>query len=397
MRSDPLSSPELRNDPAFFGIGTLFQRVRDAVIVGDAHTGRIVLWNDAATRIFGYRPDEALGMLLEELVPEQLKAQHRQGLLRYVSTGRGPLLDTREVVELQGCRQDGSAVWVELTLSPLEHEPAERRYVLAIVRDVTERRQAEELLREALAREAAVAHRLRELDEVKNVFLAAVAHDLRSPMTAVAGFTNLLLQRWEHFDETERTEVLTSIARTVERCDLLVADVLDVATLEAGELPIALEPFDLGDVIRRTVGDMQTAHPGACFQLDVPTLPRVHGDPQRTWQILLNLLDNAVKFSPPDEPIDVLARPSEQVVDVAVRDRGSGIPLEEQESMFDLFARGAAGSTARVKGTGLGLYLCRRLAEAQGGEIRVESEPGHGATFTFTLQRADTGAGQRPG
>src|SRR5215212_2583723 len=146
--------------PQDLGIGQLFERVRDAVIVADAHTGRIVLWNSAATEIFGYSVSEALEMNVEELVPERLRVQHRRGLARYRETGHGRYIDSRELLELPAVRKTGEAIRIEISLSPIEPTrdvgDEDRRYALAIVRDITERKRTEEALRKSEARFAAL-------------------------------------------------------------------------------------------------------------------------------------------------------------------------------------------------------------------------------------------------
>jgi PAS domain S-box-containing protein len=147
-------------DPAFrpqdLGIGHLFERVRDAVIVADVQTGRIVLWNPAATEIFGYSVSEALEMKVEELVPERLRERHRAGLARFCETGRGPYVDSRELLELPAMRNTGEEIRIEMSLSPIEPTrdigDEERRYALAVVRDITARKSTEEALRESEAR-----------------------------------------------------------------------------------------------------------------------------------------------------------------------------------------------------------------------------------------------------
>lgn len=137
--------------PQDLGIGKLFETVRDATIVAETSTGRIVLWNPAATEIFGYSPSESLdGLDGEALVPERLKERHRMGLSRYHDTGHGPYVDSRTVLDLLAVRKGGEETRVEMTLSPIESLPemgAEGRFVLALVRDVTERKRAEERLR----------------------------------------------------------------------------------------------------------------------------------------------------------------------------------------------------------------------------------------------------------
>ena len=148
MARDASRGLEVR--PQDLGIGKLFDNIRDAVIVAEAGTGRIVLWNRAATEVFGYSPEEALGLSVEEIVPERLRERHRAGLSRYRDTGHGPYIDSYTVLDLPAVRKGGEEIGIELTLSPIEPQPeadAEGRFVLAVVRDVTERKKAEEALR----------------------------------------------------------------------------------------------------------------------------------------------------------------------------------------------------------------------------------------------------------
>lgn len=155
-----MARPESVVRPQDLGIGTLFGTVRDAVIVAEAGTGRIVLWNPAATEIFGYSTEEALGLSVEEIVPERLKERHRAGLSSYYDTGHGPYIDSYTVLELPAVRKDGKEIQVELTLNPLSHARAEGRFVLAVIRDVTERKEAQERLRQTEARYRTLVERM---------------------------------------------------------------------------------------------------------------------------------------------------------------------------------------------------------------------------------------------
>jgi PAS domain S-box-containing protein len=150
-RKRDISRPVEHMRPEELGIGELFGRIREAVIVADATTQRIVLWNPAATNIFGYSISEALELNIEKLVPEPLKAQHRAGITRYAETGHGPYIDSRKLLELPALTKSGDEIYVELSLSPIglvDDTNGGRRFVLVIVRDVTERKRAEEALRQ---------------------------------------------------------------------------------------------------------------------------------------------------------------------------------------------------------------------------------------------------------
>lgn len=208
--------------PADLGIGTLFWRVREAVVVGDAETGRIVLWNPAATRMFGYSAEDAVGLTLDTLVPPELKDAHRAGLARYAATGVGTIVDRDRAAELPALRKDGSRLIIELSLSALDPIPGLARPVLAIVRDVTERRRAEEL-RVALAREQA-AHAATEQRAQDARELAAAHAELSAAMRALAE------------ESAERQQELAARVRHAE----LSADVSD-ALIARGPLDRRLQ------------------------------------------------------------------------------------------------------------------------------------------------------------
>jgi PAS domain S-box-containing protein len=217
--------------PQDLGIGHLFERVRDAVIVADAHTGRIVLWNSAATEIFGYSVSEALEMNVEELVPERLKVQHRGGLARYRETGHGRYIDSRELLELPAVRKTGEAIRIEMSLSPIEPTrdvgDEDRRYALAIVRDITERKRTEEALRESEARFAAL---------VQNALDIVMVTDAEGTIRYISPSVERVLgYRSEEM-------VGTSIAKYVHADDLERAlEELAKAASKPGVHPVAVE------------------------------------------------------------------------------------------------------------------------------------------------------------
>lgn len=373
------------------GLDELFYRIRDAVIVGDAGTGRVLLWNDAAVRLFGYTAAEAIGLTIEDLVPASLKAAHRRGLERFAQTGHGALVDSSQIVELPAVRKDGAEIIVELSLTPLESERLPGRYAMAVVRDVTERRHAEKRVQEALELERDVTRRLRDLDELKNVFVATVAHDVRSPMAAIIGFAEMLRDASDRLDEPGRERALEAILRSARSVVRLVEDVLQVAALDSGELPYNIEPVDLPPIARRAVDEAQAAHPETRFAVELDDeAARVSADPERLWQILTNLIANAARFSPPAGVVVVSARrAANAMIEVGVSDSGPGIPERERPRLFEKFARLDTEPREGVpRGTGLGLYLCRALVEAQGGRIWLDGSVERGATFRFTLPAA---------
>jgi len=240
-----------------------------------------------------------------------------------------------------------------------------------------------------LQRERAVGLRLKEADAMKNDLVGIVAHDLRSPMTVIGGYAQYMRESWSTLDETQKLEFLDAISRNVDNVAQLVEDMLEVASLEAGHLKCEMQPFDLGDVVRGTVAEIAVANTRRTCSLTVPgDLPLAFGDVRRQRQILANLLSNAMKFSPPSSPVELVVGVDGSCAAVSVRDEGDGIDVDQVPLIFEKFYR-IPNSGRRAPGNGLGLYICRLLVEAQGGRIWAESTPGIGSTFTYTVRVTD--------
>ena len=239
----------------------------------------------------------------------------------------------------------------------------------------------------ALREEELTSARLRELDQLKNEFVGVVAHDLRSPMTVISGYVDTVLQRWDDLPDGTKRELLEVASKNTKRLSVMVEDVLQVARIESGDFPYEIAPFDLGALVRRTAAEMNAARPDRPVEADVPDdLPTALGDEDRQWRVLTNLLSNAQKFSPPGVPVTVTVRLDESSLAVTVADRGPGIAADDLPRLFGKFARLASAPDGE-KGTGLGLYICKALVEAQGGTIGATSTVGQGTTLRYTVPR----------
>jgi signal transduction histidine kinase len=227
--------------------------------------------------------------------------------------------------------------------------------------------------------------RLERSDRIEKEFLALVAHDMRTPLAVIAGFASSLRERWDELPDRERLDGLDAILRNGKSLTRLVEQDLQVALVDSSEFRCKLAPFDLAAQIEQIVDDFaQTAD--AQFELHiVRPLCQARGDEHRNWQVLANLLSNAVKFSPPGSLVQVEVVERERMVHVTIRDTGRGIAAADRAKLFRKFGRVGDTGTGAVVGTGLGLYLSRRLVESQGGRIWVESRPGEGSAFTYTL------------
>jgi signal transduction histidine kinase len=226
---------------------------------------------------------------------------------------------------------------------------------------------------------------LRRLSALRADFVSLVSHELRSPMAAVIGSARTLQQRWRQLAPEQRESFLSLIADETGRLATLIGDVLDTSRIEAGTFSFTFEPVDVGRLVEESVAQAALSQDEVGVHAEVKRpLPAVRGDRERLRQVLANLIDNAVKYSPAGDAVDVSAQAEDGRVEVVVRDRGPGIPAEQQRLIFEKFGR-ARGGGAVKPGTGLGLFIARSIAEAHGGTLEVASEPGRGAAFTLAL------------
>jgi two-component system, NtrC family, sensor histidine kinase KinB len=239
------------------------------------------------------------------------------------------------------------------------------------------------------------AHAIRQLerfDALKNEFLALITHDMRTPLSVINGFAEQLQQRWSELDEAEKLESVDTILRNGRSLYRLVEEGLEIGRIESGAFAYELRSVALGDEVERTVADLSASDANRIRLSSEGGLPLVRCDPDRHRQILVNLLSNALKYSPPDTAVDVELTYGDSMVRVAVRDRGPGIEPTDLPRVFQRFSRVGTQHLA-APGSGLGLYISKALVEAQGGQMWAQSEPGCGSTFVYTLPAAEAGGG----
>ncbi len=238
--------------------------------------------------------------------------------------------------------------------------------------------------------------REKELEEIKSQLLSTVSHELRTPLASIKGFATTLLRRDVAWDEDTRREFLSIIDEESDRLSELIGNLLDMSRIEAGELPVEPEPTDLRPIIEETAAEFQMMTGQHRIGTDLPSeMPLVMADPRRARQVLRNLVENAVKYSPDGGEIWILAQEREGEWQVSVRDTGMGIEADQLDRIFDRFYQVDSASTRKVGGSGLGLSISRAIVEGHGGCIWADSEPGSGSTFHFTLPLAI--AGPAPG
>ena len=343
--------------------------------------GLITGWNRRSEETFGWSQGDALGRsLAESIVPERYREAHEKGIEHYLATGDGPVLNRR--VELSAVHRDGREFPVELLIWPLTSSAG--RSFNAFVQDITERKESQDQL--AAARDAAL-----DASRFKSEFLANMSHEIRTPMNAVIGMTGLLLDDPSLTDE--QRDFAETVRTSAEALLVIINDILDFSKIEAGAMQLEMIDFELGTVVEN-VADLlaSTAHKKG---LELVTLvesnvPRaVRGDAGRLRQVLTNLAGNAIKFTG-DGDISIAARAIDvttegSCVRFEVKDTGIGIAEDAKVGLFDAFSQADESTTRRYGGTGLGLAICKRLVDLMGGEIGLESEPGKGSTFWFTV------------
>jgi signal transduction histidine kinase len=225
---------------------------------------------------------------------------------------------------------------------------------------------------------------LRRLSALRADFVSLVSHELRTPMAAVIGSARTLQARWRELTPDQRESFLELIAGETNRLATLISDVLDTSRIDAGTFTFRFVDVDLGELVRDSVAAAELASDEVGVRADVQEpLPVVRGDAERLRQVLMNLIDNAIKYSPAGDEVHVRAYGENGRVRVDVRDRGPGIAREDQRLIFEKFGRVTAGNTR--PGTGLGLFIARSIAEAHGGTLEVASAPERGAVFSLDL------------
>lgn len=368
----------------------------NSVILRWTRDGRISFLNEFGLRFFGYTEDEILGRhIIGTIVPEtESGGRDLEPLMDEIS--KAPVAYEQSVNE--NVRRNGERVWVAWTNKVVLDRQGRVAEILSIGLDITARKRAEEELRATQAGlEQRVADRTSELvvakeraeaaDRLKSTFLAAMSHELRTPLNSVIGFTGILLQGLAGPLNEEQAKQLRMVKDSGQNLLALINDVLDISKIEAGQIEIHNEPFNLPETIQKALQTVKPLADKKALRLVVRVaadMGPMTSDRQRIEQILLNLLSNAIKFTGGGE-VNVECRLEEGRAVIRVTDTGIGIKPEDLGRLFQPFHQLDSGLTRQYAGTGLGLAICKRLVERLGGTISVESREGKGSTFQVTL------------
>jgi len=277
-------------------------------------------------------------------------------------------------------RPDGELRWLHSVGRPAPGAEGRATRLLGTTRDITDRRLAEEERDRVLAAE-------REAARLRDAFTGVVSHELRTPITTIFGGTRVLARRWRDMEPETRDGILADVVEEADRLYRLVEDLLVITRVERATLDIGDEPVHLGHVTQRVIASEQPRWPGVTFTVVVPPgLPSVAGEDTYVEQILRNLLGNAAKYGGVGSTVSVVAEADRTDVFLRVLDQGPGIDDGDAERLFDLFYR-SPSTAASVTGAGIGLFVCRQLVTAMGGQIRAERRPEGGSEFVVSLPR----------
>ena len=332
--------------------------VGDGIFLVD-HEGVIRLWNPAAEAITGLRADAIRGLPAQETIPGWT------AITAIVPVAPKPG-EAHEEMSAETVPLDiaGKEIWLSIVGVALADG------TVYAFRDVT---------------------RERRLEDQRSEFVATISHELRTPLASLHGAALTLREHGQDLSAQTQHDLLDMIAGQSRRLADLIEEILVAGQLDSGSLHVVSEPFDPEEIVWATAAAAR-AGVDESMQIDVSmtiALPMVRGDARRTRQVLSNLIDNGIKYSPDGGRIELLVDADDEYVRFSIRDQGLGIPLGEQERIFDKFYRLDPDQRRGIGGSGLGLYICKELVRSMNGRIRVESDPGQGAVFTFELPVAE--------
>jgi PAS domain S-box-containing protein len=317
--------------------------------------GRFLDVNDAYCNLVGYSREELLNMSVRNVEAIETAEDTIQHIQRMVELG-SDRFETRH-----RCK-DGMIVDIEVSANYMDTKGG-RFFVF--LRDITGRK---------------------KLDELKDEFIGLVSHEMRTPLTVIIGALHTILTEETRLSAEERSQLLQDAVWEAESLSHLLSNLLELSRAQSERLLLHRESINIEALVQDVVDRIRQQSSSQKFIIDVRSkLPKIYADPVRLEHILRNLMENAVKYSPKDSQITISIKPEKESLVVAVKDQGIGISLHDQDKLFKPFERLGFSQDSTVKGIGLGLLVCKRLVEAHGGRMWVESEPGRGATFLFTL------------
>ena len=346
--------------------------------------GRFLLTNRRWQKMFLYEPGQVQATPIGEtdagIFPAHRAAPTRQRDLEVLASGR--------VIEYEVTHRIGHEVRTYRSVKfPLVDQASQAYAVCTISTDITEQKRWEEEISTALETQRAANEQLERLNEAKGDFVSIVSHEFRSPLTGIQGFSGLMRDEVTKIDEMR--EYSADIYREAERLNRMIDELLDLDRMESGQMTLRIAPVDVGEIVRQLVASASGRSPRHRLGLELdPQLPNIFADRDKITQVIVNLLDNAIKYSPDGGEVVVGARADGDLIHLWVSDQGLGIPPDSLEAVFERYARVESAEYQTIRGTGLGLPIVRQIVDLHRGRIWVESAYGAGSTFHVTLPLA---------
>ena len=344
------------------------QNAPHGIFITDANADFLEV-NRTACMFTGYSEDELTGMNFNDIITQECRKKAYHNFIDLKNNGFGS-------AELSFVRKDETVCWLGIDACKL----SENNY-LVFASDITQKKKAEHSLINAKMM-------AEENNRMKSEFLANMSHELRTPLTAIIGFSDLL--NTQHYGELNKKqrEFVNHIYNSGHHLLELINDVLDLSKIEAGKMELECENFSVAELIEEVQKSLYPLAVRKGIEISMMNDSKefeIFADKLKVKQIMYNLLNNAIKFTPDNGSISVITKRDDKNIEISISDTGIGIPANMHEDIFDPFVQVDASNKRKYGGTGLGLALTRRFVEMHNGKIRVESEPGKGSTFTFTL------------
>lgn len=362
----------------------MIDRAPDAILEVNQF-GDIVIANRTTENLFGYRCDELMGKPLERLIAPAHRSKQIVGLSSFMrSKKRSPAHQT----EVNAQRRDGSEFPVEITLNTVN---SSHGTVVVVIRDISERRHAEQQLRtvqEGWFKEVIARQRESDrLNRLKSEFIASVSHSLKTPLHTIVGIAGLLREEIHGPLSPAQMRMLEHIQYDSEHLLAILNDVLDISRIEAGAVYLHTREIDITHLLRESVDSIRDRAIAKSIALESewPSDLRIFADPTRVRQVLLRLLNNAIKFTPDGGGVLIRAIEQEEGIQISVINNCTGNPPNELDHIFEKFYQAEMTTGCAKEGTGLDLAICRQLIKMHGGELFIKSHPGIGREFSFTL------------
>jgi PAS domain S-box-containing protein len=340
----------------------------DDAIISKTLKGIITSWNRAAEKMFGYKEDEIIGKSIEILIPLSNRQEEKEIISRIKS---GQKIEHFETIRV---RKDGTEINISLAVSPLKNDKGEIVGASKIARDITKRVELDNKL--CIYRE-----QLEELNNYKDEFMAMASHELKTPLTVIKA--NLQLLEFKLLQDPNY-EFVNKTMKQVNKLGNLIADLFDISKIQAGQLQLNYSEFDLKDLVEETIGSI--SHTFVSHKIKTVNGPsiKIAADYQRLEQVLINILTNAIKYSPDAHEIIINTSSDKENAIISVTDFGIGIPSDDIEKVFTRFFR-ARGLASTFSGSGIGLYISSEIIKRHGGKMWVESKENIGSVFYCSL------------